>query len=321
MADLLPRYYLRHDTPAGPRFAYPASGIDGTEIRGYRPDIGNGWTWTVTTPHSAAAWSGSWLIADQPIHVLSRHRPGSRVRDGWIKRTEPSSSRPMPPEAAARFADAPERPAAEQAAHYVEHEAEHACWECAEFHAFYGAHHVQGPDVVEVQTFDAWQPLDAQLDQHPDQTWTVTDGSLLAIYGAHTAHLWPGYLTDLQEAVVAALNEHPLIGEVNHWTHKRGEISATVKVPFEPRRTRTTNEKDHRNPRRKPRPVTREVWGMERRTELHITDRVHGTSKADAVARWDDVVAREVARFVPHGRHSAVCGTCDGVGLVVTDGG
>lgn len=315
MSDLRPRYYLRHDTPAGVRFAYPVSGVGGMQKEGGWP-APEPWTFSGGKFERAR----NWVISAEPLVELTRTRPGKRERDGWEKRDTLLSDGPVSPEMTALFNAAPKRPADQVIAHYAEHEAEHACWTCREFLSTYAPRYVQGPDVVEVQRFDDWQPLDAQLDEHPDRRWTMADESLAAIYGSHTAHLWPGYLTGLQVAVVAALEAHPLVGKVYHWTHKRGEIDARVDIPFEPARTKTSYEKDPFRPRRKAQPVTRKVWAISESVELMVPDEVRGASKAEALANWDTAVAYQVARFVPDHERAAVCGACSGHGVVTRDG-
>lgn len=324
----LPRYYLTRDTPDGVLLLYPLDAIEGAEPERYSrpadtdgPHSRKGWAFEVTVP-DAVTWTFTkhYLVADAPIGILRRTRPGPRQADGMIKRDEPYSitDEPVSPDLRAAYDESPERPTQADVGHYAEHDAAHVCWRCRVYVATYRQHYVPGPEVVEVQQFDGWRALPGgEAPESGDRTWTVTEPGYLTLYGRHTAHLWPGALSGLRDAVVEALRAHPHVTEVNVWSHKQNEVSVRIQVGFEPPRSRTRQVKETPRSRTRMRTVHETVYGIDKSVrDVRVPDLLAADCKADALARWDATVAEQVARFVPHEPNSAVCGTCEGLGMV-----
>jgi hypothetical protein len=325
-----PRYYLAHETPEGPRYAYPIKGI-GLFNREHRPNLddllaGVGSTGkpviSVAQPEGAhLAARGSWLISDAPLVSLTRALPGRSVRAGWVKRDAIVEESPVAPELTAAFEAATSYPEPEFVAHYDEHQAPHACWRCRVFGVVYRQNFKPGPDMVEIEGFAGWAPLSGEPDLYPDLEWTVRDSSLLAIYGAHTAHLWPGELTGLRTEVGKRLKAHPSVDKFYDWhghrsadRHQYFGFSIDVVVPWETPKTKTTYEVPPR--KRKAVPVTRPVYAMRVPVQLDVPLGVFAASKAEAVAGFDAAVDAQVARFFPYGNRPVACEHCHGTGQV-----
>lgn len=313
--SLSPRYYLVHDTPTGTRYAYPLALLT-LATPSYRTAPW-GMGGAVTAEPAAAVFEvhGDWLISDTPLTLLRRERPGQRARDGWVKSTNLDIDGPVPPDLAAAFAAAPSQPSQDNIDHFAEHDAAHACWQCRVFSASYGPRYVAGEPIVETQDFADWAPLPGDLDPDPSREWQVNDTSLLAIYGTHTAHLWPGVLLGLREPVIERLKAQPLVS-VQTWTHQT-KVDLTITVPWETPRSRTEHYKPYG--KRKSVPRTRPVFAIEKRTEVEIPNRLGANSKAEAIARFDDVVTREVERALPFGENPRGCDHCQGLGWVRGD--
>jgi hypothetical protein len=168
---------------------------------------------------------------------------------------------------------------------------------------------------VETQDFEGWAPLPGDLDPDPSRTWEVSDTSLLAIYGIHTAHLWPGVLLGLREPVIERLKAQPLV-QVQTWTHQT-KVDLTIRVPWETPKTRTVHEKPYRSRKTVARTVP--VFAMEKRIEVDIPDRLRGASKAAALTTFDDAVTRQVEQVLPFGENPRGCDHCQGLGWVRGD--
>lgn len=325
MNAVTPSYYLVHPTPVGQRYAYPRSLIPLAVVDRYA-------SWPPTTPESLTvsepAGTGltagkHWLITDAPIVELRREQAAPRVLDGWMKRDQPSMDGPVSPDMKNAFDAAPQRPGDAEVAHFAEHDAAHACWVCAVFAATYGHHFIAGEPVITSERLDGWLPLSAEMDPDPDQQWAVDDPSLLAIYGAHTAHLWPGSLPGLRKAIAERLKTHPMVSNFYDW-HESGfqgfrGFSITVRVPWETHRRETKNEKHPGYPRRKARPVTRDVWAMTVDVKLAVSAGLHAPTKAAALDGFDASVERVLARFFPFGLNPRACDHCGGTGRVSAD--
>lgn len=320
---VVPTYYLVHETPVGTRYAYPLAGVNLVEHR-YQRGSWAAESLTVTDPATALVQTvGDWLISDMPLVELRRERPGHRVEDGLEKRDAPSVEGPVSPDLLAAFEAAPDRPSSADAEHYAEHEAAHACWQCRVYSVTYRTRYVPGEPIVDTQRFDDWRPLPGDVDPDPARPWTVRDSSTLAVYGAHTAHLWPGHLGGLRAAVAEQLQAHRYVVDFHDWHGNSSRdyrgFSITVRVPWETHRRKTTVEKDPRYPRRKAREVTRDDWAISAREMHEVPAGVFGLTKADAIAAFDAAVEREVRRFLPFGMNPRACNHCDGMGWVGGD--
>lgn len=315
MSNLTPDYYLVHDTPSGRRYAYPRARL--TLAAATRPSYGaNTGALEVSEPSGVdVALTRDWLIADQPVTELRSTRAGARLPDGWGKRDSVRADGPASPDLRAAFDAAPDRPDPADVEHYAEHDAAHACWQCLLFAATYTARSVPGEPIVETERLDGWQPLPGDVDPDPSRTWTVKDPSVLAVYGAHTAHLWPGALSGLRKPVIERLKALPFVS-VQVWSHQT-KVDVEIKVPWETRRTKTEMHKPYG--KRKSVQRTVPVHAMTNRDSVEIPDRIASPSKAAAIAAFDQVVSQEVAKIVPFGENPRGCDHCDGMGWVAGD--
>lgn len=315
MSDLIPNYYLVHDTPTGRRYAYPRARLTLASVK--RPTYGTD-TGSVEVSEPSGVdhtLTGDWLVTDQPVTELRSTRAGARVPDGWGKRDHVSTEGPVSPDLRAAFDHAPDRPDPADVEHYAEHDAAHACWQCLLFAATYTARSVPGDPIVETERLDGWQPLAGDPDPDPDRPWTVRDPSVLAVYGGHTAHLWPGHLGGLREPVIDRLRALPYVS-VQVWNHQT-KVDVDIKVPWEAHRTKTEMHKPYG--KRKSVPRTVPVYAMTNRVSVEIPDRIASQSKATAIAAFDEVVTREVAKIVPFGENPHGCDHCGGMGWVAGD--
>lgn len=315
MTDLQPTYYLVHGTPDGPRYAYPA------------PAVPDGRTW----PTDAVTWSAfagdaevpvavspppnrhsygrqpeqpGWIITGQPVNTLvASWTTANPERGPWRKRDElPSWA--TDPMIVATYTDAADEPTAEVLAHLV---ADHDAEECITCHVMGSVYQrTELPRVPHSHTFSlaGWLPLPATPDPAPERAWTCTDASMLAVYGAHTHRLWPGYLTGFRAAVTDALNVHPWVRrarsdgyrgllDVVHVSDRDGTVRVDIPVAWEVPipRARYQGEKG-----RGPFLITH---ATSHRVELPVPDRLFAPSKAAAVEMWDGKVAEWVAKFLP----------------------
>lgn len=312
MSAVTPSYYLVHDTPVGARYAYPLTLVSLAK-RSYSSAPWEVGGTTIAEPSSTSfEVRGDWLVADAPIVWLRRESPGPLVRDGWKKTAALDSQGPVSPDLAAAFASLPEQPTPQDVAHFVEHDAAHACWQCRVFSAAYEARYVSSDPVVETQSFDGWLPLPGDIDPAPSRTWQVDDTSLLSIYGRHTAHLWPGVLLGLREPVIERLKAHPLVSTVIDSISKGATL--WVRIPWETPKSRVTHVKPYG--KRKTVAKTVPVYAMETRLEMQFPDGISATTKASAVDSFDAAVDRQVERVLPFGEDPAACDHCEGLGWV-----
>lgn len=308
---LLPRYYLVHDTPEGQRFAYPVPALEGYPQYHF-PDETHVVEWS--TPEGVpVAQSGTWLIAGEPVGVVIATWLPSRRPAGYRKRTEaPRSSVALPV-----WGVALEVPGDELLAHVGSCSGSDECLQCLVFQEVYEREWVQPDREIRSTSFEGWVPLPGELDPDPDREWLLGDQSMTAVYGAYTAHLWPGSLPNFRDAVYARLKADPRVEYVfdakNHPSSQpRGTLQTTVPIRWETPRTemvtRTgTRGQKLRGQRPVPRPVAHKVS-----TTLVVPADLRAGSKAEALDRWDQEVEEWVERFVPV--DVVACDRCDGHG-------
>lgn len=347
------------------RYAYPSRfmpGGDSTQ-RGYRAhDADDSWTWTYLGEHGAevdVVRSGSWFVARERLAEVSRRRPGGQVRvadagvpEGWVKSPQASDPDGVPvmPELHAEHADLPAQPSQEAVTHWQEHQAPHACWPCRRFQVHYQPAWGIGPDVVESRDLSdvtelrapmppaidpgAWryQPK-GQESSHwssaatkpADPTWWVDDTSRTALYGPHTAHLWPGRLTGFRSAVTAALAAHPLVDRVEDRTESNSQhfvraVHVTIRVPWETHQVRESWEKRTQRSRKRERQVLTDVWAVRHDVVVSIPEALEAPTLQEALDRWDTAVEEQLDRVFPFGQDAAACDHCDGTGVTRQSG-
>lgn len=321
--SLTPSYYLVHATPAGERYAFPrpkaelprtfvdgktewfARGSDGTESPARHVEgAGN--------PYSSDEQvRPNWLIADRvPVEFVARWKQDNPEKGPWVKRDAPRGD---DPETVAHWEASPPLPTEAALTHRRQegHDRD-ACLTCGMFWSTYTLSKL--PPVPHEQVFDVsdWAPMTGEPDPDTSRTWTVSDLSHLAVYGPHTAHLWPGVMGGFRDAVVAALKAHPArTGEV--YDHDRkGEVSVFGSVKWDRPRPRERHSGERGRG-----PFFERVAVTWHHAEV-VPFGLAASTKADALAGWDAAVAKWVDRFMPpvDGPITA-CSHCAGKGYNV----
>ncbi len=137
-------------------------------------------------------------------------------------------------------------------------------------------------------------------------------------------HLFPGHMPGFRTAVVNAVNTHlgadtrPLYRSVGGagCEEVRGSdnIRAWRKVPYEPRQTTFVHDRSRSTGRE-----LKSGRNVEKTTTLEVVvrvgDRVEGATRAEAAAKWDEMLSRLVAEIVAE-LEPAVCRHCSGTGVV-----
>ncbi|MGH3783980.1 MAG: hypothetical protein ACRDRO_26030 [Pseudonocardiaceae bacterium] len=308
MTGLLPRYYLAHETPAGWRFAYPRPALEGYPTHWEKPEV----TWTTITG------VGAWLVSNRVLDEVTASWLPPTCTAGWRKRP----TQPDDPYVRGAWDTAPEVPTEADSEHWNAHDVED-CIRCQMFTAIYDQDRVQPPPETRTVDVTDWAPLPGapDPDPDPDREWVTDDPSMTVIYGAHTAHLWPGQLPGLRDQVYALLKDDPRVQHVfdakNHHDQQPGSLQTTVPIRWEtPRtvmRTRTgARGQTLRGKRSVPDPIAHTV-----RTTARVPAGCHGATKAAALAAWNATVAEYVGRLLPV--DVVACDRCGGHGHLLPD--
>lgn len=308
MTELLPSYYLAHYTPEGRRFAYPRPTLEGYGNQWSTPAV----SWdTPDDPGISVAEVGSWLVADTPLRVVTATWSPARRASGWRKRRDGPADLFVRP----AWMAAPDPPTDDNVEHWKTHESED-CLRCQVFLAVNERDYVQPPPEVRTVDFTEWVPLPGEPDPAPDRSWVLHDGSAVAVYGAHTAHLWPGYLPGFRDRVYELLQADPRVEYVfdskNHRDQPHGSLQTTVRIKWEAPKSelRSRTGVGGRKLRGKvtvPQPVAHSA-----RTTRVVPSGLAGASKADAITAWDTEIARYIGLLVPV--DVVACLRCDGHG-------
>jgi hypothetical protein len=333
VTELRPSYYLVHATPDGPRYAYP------------HPDVPKDAAWNGTkdgdwtspdgavkyVPGPARSWenpSTGWLVADRPLSsVRLAWTASGGLSNRWRKRAE---VHPDDRVIVTAWEQAPDEPTASDFEHLGndDHD-DDTCLTCAVVRRVYEP--VPNPRVPREHVVDltGWQPLPGTPDPDTNRPWTVDDPSTLAVYGRHTAHLWPGTMSGFRAAVVDALWAHPwvaaigarrdrggfILGPVYESSSRKGEVIVSVPIPWNvPQKRARTKHDRGRGP-------FYDKVAITHRVELVVPDQLAAASKAEALARWDDTVRGWTTRFLPDiDKAPAACSSCRGRGFYLRSG-
>jgi hypothetical protein len=344
--------YVRHNLEGGPVFAYPLEavarlltdeerqdyGIGRTTSYGHTVTLsgpyGGGLEWTAETllpedsPSGAPRFTGGvardgWLLSDFRADAIVMSWNGPSTRGPWRKRAE----RPEDAFAGAMWDSAPDEPGDE-----LRWRMDSSDWdedgEAVVGHRVYVRELIPGARRTHRFDVSDWRPLETTqglaLDQADRNRWTVDDPSLLAIYGRHTAHLWPGTLSGLRDAVADALEAHPQVrnspggGQVFRRPSRDGELAVSFTWFYDGLRDRTTATLGRRKGAHKDGGMwvktERSQVGQSRHISRKVPDRVAGTSLRDALDRWDDTVARYRREFLPDEDEVLGCSACGAQG-------
>ena len=313
MSDLTPSYYLAHETPAGHRYAYPAPTVPDA------PNTGEA-TWSSPDgpvehiPPSSHGWSSpkaGWLISDRPLTSAVLRWTVAAGHGPWHKRTEPLNDDTL---VLAARRTAPDEPDAASLAHLAGHDDDRDCLSCDVAHALYTRVPLPREPRGHVIDLAGWVPLPGEADPDPSREWTVNDKSPLAVYGRHTAHLWPGTLGGFRAAVVAILKEHPLITGDPVAKVYDFDSSAEVSVHWRVRWDLPRPRKRREGERKRKAPYTTDI-AMGQHTSLVVPDELAAATKAAAIAEWDDAARDWAGRFLPDvGSTMRACSSCNGRG-------
>jgi len=313
VSDLTPSYYLTHETPAGTRYAYPAP--PGTDA----PHTGEA-TWTSPDGHvehippSSHGWSSprtGWLVSDRPLASAVLRWTVAAGHGPWHKRTEPRSDDALMRSTWEVALDEPDEGAR---AHLTGHDDDRDCLTCDFAHALYTRVPLPREPREHVINLTGWVPLPGEVDPDPPREWAVNDKSTLAVYGRHTAHLWPGTLGGFRAAVVTILKEHPLItGDPAAKVYdfdRSGEVSVHWRVRWDLPQPRKRREGE----RKRKAPYTTDV-AMGQHTSLVVPDELAATTKAAAISGWDAAARDWAGRFLPDvDSIMRACSSCNGRG-------
>lgn len=313
-SELLPRYYLAHDTPAGRRYAYPVPLTDG-DARYARPLYDHP-TRRWTTPEGIRVEeSGRWLITAEPIWAAIVTWSAAPKLVGWRKRPEPPTDG-----VSRRFWESePDEPDAEMLAHVAD--CGYECAVCGLFRAAYERVTEPQPDQVGSVSFEGWRELPGEPDPDPLRSWVVADPSLLAIYGPHTAHLWPGYLPGLRARVYELLRADPRVQYVfdgeRHRDQPQGSLQTTVQIPWATPKTELRTQYGYSGRKLKgKRPVPAPI-AHSATTTVRVPSGLSAPTKADAITAWHTVVNGYLEQLVPV--DVVACNHCDGHGHLLRE--
>lgn len=307
---VVPRYYLVHDTPAGARFAYPVPVLEGFPNRSWSGDPE--WvSWTSTVAEIEQV--GKWLIATGPLGEVTASWLPAKMLGTWRKTENP----PADPYSRPAWDAAPGLPTDDELDHFQEHDSDEGCIRCQVFRVIYERPRVQPPPVQLTVDFSGLVPLSGEPDPDPGREWVLHDQSMAAVYGQHTAHLWPGQLPGFRDAVYERLKADPRVAYVfdaqhHPRTQPPGTLETTVPIRWETPRTEMVTRIGVRGQvLRGKQPVPRPV-AYSARTTLRVPRDLRAASKAEALDQWDDMVAEYVDRLVPV--DVVACDRCDGHG-------
>jgi hypothetical protein len=157
-----------------------------------------------------------------------------------------------------------------------------------------------------------------QADPAPGRGWRLLSPGLAAFYPQPAHHQFPGELdgvfAEVAEAVKAAAGELGIPVEVNVWNHS-GEIGVSANIPWDEPLPRTIVKGRSKRARELNAERLRAATIAQRwHRTTKVPNRVAGTSKADALAKRDELVATLVAKLVPP--HTVACDKCRGFGYV-----
>lgn len=306
---LLPRYYLVHDTPQGRRVAYPAPTLNLPTFPTHNP---HHVTWHSPDGDQLEV-TGGWLVARESLPAVRASWLPSAEYRGFRKRTEPPTDQLI----RTVWEEAPDTPPDDQRDHYL------GCLECGScsvFRAIYEQVKHQPPVQIQVIDLSEWVRLPGELDPEPTARWALTDPSLVAVYGAHTAHLWPGYIPGLRDRIFELLKKDPRVQYVfdakNHPTQGRGTLQTTVPIPWEKPRTRLRDRTGADGRKLRGREPVPDPIAHTATTTLRVPEGLTGVNKAAALAQWEQTVTYYINQLVP--TNVVACDRCDGHGHLNT---
>lgn len=302
----------------GRRLAYPAPALAGYPGRGWpssRPAV----LWS-DEGNAGVAVADGWLVATEELRrVVASWQPDD-VPGPWVKRPD----EPADPWNVSLWADSPDVPSVEALAHLDECDDE-GCLRCNMFRVVYTRRRVQPPREFRDFDFTGWTALRGELDDQPAVEWVVDDPSVLAVFGRHTAHLWPGRIPGLREEVVRRLKADGRAEYVFDHPHtasklRPGEVEVTTRILWESPRTVLRDRYGARGQKlhgkeRVPQPIAHSY-----RSTRRVPDGLSGDCKRRAVEQWEPVIEQWVGLFIPV--DVVACNRCDGHGhLLARDAG
>lgn len=330
---LLPDYYLVHTTPEGPRYAYPVPPVPQEAAWAGAKSEAWGTDDTAAVTHrierSRAGYSTAatfeWIVSDRPLdRLVLRWTSSGGMSTEWRKVAELSTTDSVIVRA---WEAAPDAPTVDDRAHLAlgsDHD-EDNCLTCAVIFRVYERVPLPRINHERVHDLSAWRPLPGTPDPAPGRPWTVADPSVLKVYGRHTGHLWPGYMSGFRQAVVEELYRHPLVAAINpprggfdhtvYHSEREGKVSVNIPIRWNVPQSRAKQKGDRgRGPF-----VT--VQATTHRVELAVPDNLRASDKATALTSWDDVVGTWVAKFLPDVESLQACSSCSGRGFHMTPAG
>ena len=284
----LPRYFIHHATPAGDSYVYPVPALDlawhGVDADGRRQEVDV----VSVKPVSYAAAAPRYVVAPVALREIVASWDGPPTRGPWrLRKRRPSSDSSA---AAILWDTAHATPTPEILAELEDED--DTPWA-----SVYEQELIPGPPQAEHHDVSDFLPLPGHPDPDPDVEWTVSDPTLVAIYGEHTAHLWPGSLGGVRDRVVEALRASELKPTVHH--HAPPKVSVYFSIPWDiPMRRAKVSGDRGRGP-------FFSTVALTIHEEHAVPERLAAKSKVMALGAIDFVVEAQVSRFLPTSSVSA----------------
>ena len=246
----------------------------------------------------------TWLIGPGPLAQVEIRQSPERVTDGWILKDPDAASEKFPAELTTQ----------EWTARGLDDEDTDDGFMAQRIYT-------RRRREVPRQPTDTLTPLTGNPDPVPGRGW-VADQPASLIYSWNYHHLFPGYMTGLHAAVVAALEaevgkRHPLyytttgVRDRGTTGQYRG-IEVTIDVPYETPRWREQRRVGRSG--RKLKAIDRVPVTQKVTLNIIPGDTVTGATKTKAAARFDQIVAEWVEWVRSY--QVVACDHCDGTGTV-----
>jgi len=327
MSELIPTFYLHAETPAGERWFYPRPvltdrdrmGFDSRDLRWRgivdNPQAGDGIPdayivdMAVLSHPDTNAWDkpyGEFLVSDQPVDAIGAVWSGrSRVVGHQLQPNPGGDQAALWEYAKAHFGERVEAYPADR---------DDPTW--SSVRGLYESVTETEPDQTREFDVRGYVAIDGDPDPDPTRTWMLDEPALGNFYGRVAAHLFPGSLYGLRNAVAAhvehAVKELGLNLSVYLFESKRelvvhGPIPYDEVLPYRSATGRSKSARDAEHQRQR-----KATFGAHFKHEAQLVDRLSAPTKREALEAWDAKVAELAAPFIPP--HTAVCSHCKGYG-------
>ena len=168
--------------------------------------------------------------------------------------------------------------------------------------------------------------IPGSVDEHPDRPW-VADQPMSLVYSRNYHHLFPGRMSGVREAVLAALNAEygqktgylNSTGAVYDWDGSHGkQIDVTLRLDYDTPQWAMKEKRTQSGRRSRATEKVRVTRDVVVSVPLGKGTYVQAASKAEAVEKFDAAVTAWVEWVKSH--QMTVCSHCDGHGAIPTSG-